>query len=45
MVDYEKIAQAVADRLFVELEASGRHVHVTKDQANALFGQFFHSPP
>ena len=38
MVDYEKIAQAVADRLFVELEASGRHVHVTKDQADALFG-------
>ena len=38
MADYEKIAQAVADRLFVELEASGRHVHLTKDQANALFG-------
>lgn len=24
--------------LFIELEASGRHVHVTKDQALALFG-------
>ena len=38
MPDYEKLAQAVADRLFVELEASGRHVHLTKDQARALFG-------
>ena len=38
MPDYEKLAQAVADRLFVELEASGRHVHLTKDQAKALFG-------
>ena len=25
-------------RLFVELEASGRHVHVTKEQAQRLFG-------
>ena len=25
-------------RLFVELEASGRHVHVTKEQAQILFG-------
>ncbi|MBQ5607518.1 MAG: phosphate propanoyltransferase [Oscillospiraceae bacterium] len=25
-------------RIFVELEASGRHVHVTKEQALALFG-------
>ena len=38
MPDYEKLAQAVADRLFVELEASGRHVHLTKDQAQTLFG-------
>ena len=38
MPDYEKLAQAVADRLFVELEASGRHVHLTMDQARALFG-------
>ena len=34
----QSLAQAVLDRLFVELEASGRHVHVTKDQAMALFG-------
>jgi propanediol utilization protein len=25
-------------RIFVELEASGRHVHVTKEQAQTLFG-------
>ena len=32
------LAEAVVGRLFVELEASGRHVHVTKEQALALFG-------
>lgn len=37
-VDMEALAKAVAGRLFVELEASGRHVHVTKEQAMALFG-------
>ena len=30
--------EALAGRLFVELEASGRHVHVTKEQAMTLFG-------
>ena len=35
---YEDIAQQVISRLFVELEASGRHVHVTEAQAQALFG-------
>lgn len=34
----QSIAEAVVGRLFVELEASGRHVHVTKEQAQALFG-------
>jgi len=34
----EALARAVMGRLFVEIEASGRHVHVTKDQALALFG-------
>ena len=29
---------AVLSRLFVRLEASGRHVHVTEEQANILFG-------
>ena len=37
-MDYETIAEQVLKRIFVELEASGRHVHVTKAQANALFG-------
>ncbi len=32
------LVDTVARRLFVELEASGRHVHVTKEQALALFG-------
>ena len=34
----EQIAEAVMDRIFVKLEASGRHVHVTKAQAHVLFG-------
>jgi len=36
--ELQAIAEAVLGRLFLELEASGRHVHVTKDQALALFG-------
>lgn len=38
MEQADKIADAVARRLFVEIEASGRHVHVTAAQAQALFG-------
>ena len=34
----EKLTQELQRRLFVELEASGRHVHVTKEQADRLFG-------
>lgn len=34
----EALTQAVLQRLFVPLEASGRHVHVTKEQALTLFG-------
>ena len=34
----QELADAVVSRLFVELEASGRHVHVTRKQAEALFG-------
>jgi propanediol utilization protein len=34
----EALAEAVARRLFVPLEASGRHVHVTQEQAVTLFG-------
>ena len=34
----QELAEAVVSRLFVELEASGRHVHVTAEQAQTLFG-------
>lgn len=34
----QELADAVVARLFVELEASGRHVHVTAQQAQTLFG-------
>ncbi len=34
----ETMTQAVLGRIFIELEASGRHVHVTKEQALTLFG-------
>lgn len=37
-MDIEKITERICQTLFVELEASGRHVHVTKAQAQALFG-------
>ena len=36
--ELEALVGAVIGRLFVELEASGRHVHVTKEQAQMLFG-------
>ena len=36
--DIEAITEAVLGRLFVPLEASGRHVHITKEQAEILFG-------
>jgi len=32
------LVEKVLGRVFVELEASGRHVHVTKEQAKILFG-------
>lgn len=32
------LAQEVLGRIFIELEASGRHVHITKEQARSLFG-------
>lgn len=37
-MDHQALLDAVVSRLFVELEASGRHVHVTKEQAMTLFG-------
>lgn len=34
----DALAQMVLERLFIPLEASGRHVHITKEQAQTLFG-------
>ena len=36
--EINELARAVMKRIFVPIEASGRHVHVTKAQALALFG-------
>ena len=38
MEELEMTVEAVLSRLVVELEASGRHVHVTREQAEVLFG-------
>ena len=37
-MNVEHLAEAVMRNIFVQLEASGRHVHVTKEQAQVLFG-------
>ena len=37
-VNLQAVAESVLRRLFVELEASGRHVHVTAEEAQRLFG-------
>lgn len=37
-MDVCKLTDAVCSQLFIELEASGRHVHLTKEQAQTLFG-------
>lgn len=37
-MEMESLVEQVLGRIFVELEASGRHVHVTKEQAQILFG-------
>ena len=34
----DTLVDRVLKNIFIELEASGRHVHVTKEQAMALFG-------
>ena len=36
--EIEKLAEAVLGQIFVPMEASGRHVHVTVEQARQLFG-------
>ena len=37
-LELHALVETVVGRLFVELEASGRHVHVTREQALELFG-------
>lgn len=37
-MDIQTVVEALMHTLFIELEASGRHVHVTKEQAKLLFG-------
>ena len=32
------LTEAILNHIFIEMEASGRHVHVTKEQAQTLFG-------
>ena len=40
VTEMEELMEAVLGRIFVPLEASGRHVHLTEDQANALQTQY-----
>ena len=37
-MEFNELVEQVVGSIFVELEASGRHVHVTGEQALALFG-------
>lgn len=37
-MDIHSLTEAILGNLFIEMEASGRHVHVTKAQAEKLFG-------
>ena len=37
-MEQNSIVDAVLKNIFIEMEASGRHVHVTKQQAEQLFG-------
>ncbi len=37
-MELDQLTEAVLSRIFVEMEASGRHVHVTAQQAKTLFG-------
>ena len=37
-MDIQAVVDKIVGRLFVELEASGRHVHLTEAQARQLFG-------
>ena len=37
-MDINVLTEAIINNIFIEMEASGRHVHVTKEQAQTLFG-------
>ena len=37
-MDLQTLTDALVQNIFIEMEASGRHVHVTREQAQALFG-------
>lgn len=37
-MEVKKLTEAILKNIFVEMEASGRHVHVTKAEAQTLFG-------
>ena len=37
-MDLDRLTDTILSQLFIELEASGRHVHVTAQQALVLFG-------
>ena len=37
-MDIHSLTEAILGNIFIEMEASGRHVHVTKEQAVTLFG-------
>ena len=41
----ERLVEAVVGKLFIPLEASGRHVHVTAAQAEILFGHGLNACP
>lgn len=38
MISLERLADRIVSRLTVEMEASGRHVHLSRDHVEALFG-------
>ena len=37
-MEISKLTEAILNHIFIEMEASGRHVHVTTEQARILFG-------
>lgn len=37
-METQKVIDAVLGRIFIEIEASGRHIHITEAQSHALFG-------